>query len=132
MAHILIIDDEPAVRKLFEQFMESSGHSVSSAANGREGILLLKKRQTDLVITDILMPEMDGLEFLLEIRKLHLELAVDVPVIAISGGMKSLPINFLKQAKSFGAARIFEKPVKLEEMLAAVRELLSENLGLPA
>ena len=120
MADILIIDDEPIVKNLFETFLREEGYSVATAADGREGMCLLQKQPPDLIITDILMPEMDGLEILLEIKKLKL----GIPIIAISGGMRSLPASFLPQAKTFGASRVFEKPVCLAELLKAIQELL--------
>jgi len=122
MAHILVIDDESFIRSLFGQFLEKSGHSVALAADGREGLQLIKQQKPDLIITDIMMPEMDGLELLMEIRKQHLE----IPVIAISGGMKSQPANFLPQAQKFGAQRVFIKPINLAELFNAVNELLSK------
>jgi len=119
MAHILIIDDDSSVQTLFKQFLESKGYSVSLASNGREGLRQMHKCNPDLIITDIMMPEMDGLEIIQEVRVHHLEM----PVIAISGGMRNAPMNFLPHAKKFGAVRIFEKPVPLADLLAAVREL---------
>jgi DNA-binding NtrC family response regulator len=121
MADILIIDDDPAVRSVFTQLLESKGHRVRCAEEGREGMKLLCKQVPDLLITDILMPEMDGLEVLQHIRNHHAEL----PVIAISGGMSISSMNFLPLAERFGACRVFEKPVALEKLSAAVDELLS-------
>ena len=123
MAHILVMDDETSVQSLFGQFLEGAGHSVALASNGREGLQLMKQQKPDLIITDIMMPEMDGLELLMNIRKQHL----GIPVIAISGGMKTQPANFLPQAKKFGAHRVFIKPVKLSDLRDAVNELLSES-----
>jgi len=120
MAHILVIDDEIAIQKLFRQFLEGEGYSVSSASDGREGLRLIKQKKPDLVITDIMMPEMDGLEVVREIKGKYPEL----PIIAISGGMHGVQINFLSLAGKFGAHRVFEKPVVLAELLNAVRELL--------
>jgi CheY-like chemotaxis protein len=120
MALILVIDDDESVLTLFQQFLESNGYAVALAVNGREGLEQMHRNNPDLIITDIMMPEMDGLEIIREIRALHPEL----PVIAISGGMRAAPINFLPHAKKFGACRVFEKPVALAELLKAVQELL--------
>jgi len=128
MAHILIIDDDDTVRTTFERFLERFGHSVSLAANGREGLRLLRKKKTDLVITDIFMPEADGLEIILEIKKLYRKLSADIPIIAMSSGIRTTdqaPICFLKQAKTFGAARVFSKPVDFNGIHSAIVELLS-------
>lgn len=124
MSHILIIDDDLTVLNLFEQFLRGDGFSVSVATDGREGLSLMRQKNPDLIITDIMMPEMDGLEMIREIRRHHPE----IPIIAISGGMKSAPINFLPHARKFGAGRVFEKPVSLLHLRTAVRELL----GIPA
>jgi CheY-like chemotaxis protein len=123
MAHILIIDDDPAVLSLFGQFMESSGYSVALAADGQEGMRMMKQQTPDLIITDIMMPEMDGLEIIRAITKTHPRL----PMIAISGGMRNVPVNFLIHAKQFGAHSILEKPVTLADLLQAVQELLRES-----
>lgn len=120
MKTILLIDDDPTVQKLFSMFLEKQGYEILQAENGKIGMRIIEQDQPDLVITDIMMPEMDGLEILLAIRKS----SSDVPVIAISGGMRNLPINFLKQAKLFGAHYIFEKPVPLSVLLGAVEDLL--------
>jgi CheY-like chemotaxis protein len=123
MAHILVIDDDASILSLFGRFLESAGYSVALAPDGEEGMRLLKQKKPDLVITDIMMPGMDGLELLMKIRKQQL----GIPVIAISGGMKSQPANFLPHAKKFGARRVFIKPVELAELLQAVQGLLSES-----
>jgi CheY-like chemotaxis protein len=120
MLKILIIDDDATIRNVFNQFLNSLGYEVITAVNGKEGIRVMKENRPDLMITDILMPEMDGLEILLQIRKEH----DDMPVIAISGGIRALPINFLNQAKLFGARHVFEKPVPLEVLKKAVVELI--------
>lgn len=120
MAHILIVDDDSSIRLLFKQFLEGEGYKVSLASDGQEGIALLKQQKPDLIITDILMPEMDGLEIVREVRKHH----SSIPIIAISGGMRSGQINFLSHARTFGACRVFEKPISLAALLTAVKELL--------
>ena len=120
MPYILIIDDDPAIRLLFEQFLTRSGYEVALAENGKTGLQLMRETAPDLIITDIMMPEMDGLEILMAIRQ---ELQ-SVPVIAISGGMRALPINFLHQAKLMGARHVFEKPVPLDLLLKAIENVL--------
>ena len=120
MAKIVLIDDDPTIQKSVARFLTAEGHEVAVAGNGIAGLKLLAENLPDLVITDIMMPEMDGLEILLNIRKQY----TGLPVIAISGGMRALPINFLKQAKMFGARYVFEKPVPLDVLLNAVNDLL--------
>ncbi len=123
MAKILLIDDDPTIQKVFSQFLTNMGHEVGQAENGKIGLRMMEEGRPDLVITDIMMPEMDGLEILLKIRSNH----DDIPVIAISGGMRALPVNFLHQAKLFGAKYVFEKPVPLDVLNNAVKELIEDN-----
>ena len=123
MANILVIDDDATIQLVFSQFLTSMGHEIMQAENGKEGMSMIQETRPDLVITDIMMPEMDGLEILMQLRSTH----DSVPVIAISGGMRSLPVNFLQQAKLFGARYVFEKPVPLDVLRNAVTELLDEE-----
>lgn len=123
MAHILIIDDDPTVQMLFHQFLSGEGYEITQAADGIEGMQCLEENLPDLIITDIMMPKMDGLEILQAIRKQYSE----IPVIAISGGMRCAPINFLPHAKVFGACQVFEKPVPLDVLLSTVKSLLNES-----
>ncbi|MBK5281984.1 MAG: response regulator [Nitrospiraceae bacterium] len=115
MATILIIDDEEIIRVLLRSALEEAGYEVTEAANGREGLELYRHRQMDLVITDILMPELNGLDMLLELTREFL----DAKVIAISGagGEK----NVLDVAKLLGARQTFQKPFSLPLLLGAVR-----------
>ena len=123
MARILIIDDEADIRTVFQRCLERMGYKVETAADGRQGLRLVATSAPDLVITDLMMPETDGLEVIRTIRKEQ----PDLPVIAISGGMRVAPVNFLPIAEKFGASRVFEKPVELDRLLAAVRELLGDK-----
>jgi CheY-like chemotaxis protein len=122
MAKILVIDDDATIQLVFSQFLTSLGHEIMQAENGKEGMSIIQETRPDLVITDIMMPEMDGLEILMQLRSTH----DSVPVIAISGGMRALPVNFLQQAKLFGARYVFEKPVPLDVLRSAVTELLAD------
>jgi CheY-like chemotaxis protein len=120
MAKILLIDDDATIQLVFSQFLTSLGYDIMQAENGKQGLRMIGESRPDLVITDIMMPEMDGLEILMHLRNTH----DAVPVIAISGGMRALPVNFLAQAKLFGARYIFEKPVPLDVLRSAVTELV--------
>jgi DNA-binding NtrC family response regulator len=123
MAHILVIDDDGQVRFLMERWLKKAGHTAAVAADGRAGMRMVSSERPDLVITDLFMPEEDGLEF---IRKLQ-GLRPDLPIIAISGGMSAVSMSFLPVAEKLGAIRTFEKPVNMQELLSAVRELLGER-----
>lgn len=115
MATILVIDDEERVRILLRTALEAEGYEVTEAANGRQGLDLYRHKPTDLVITDIVMPELNGLGMLLELMREFL----DVKVIAISGagGEK----NVLDVAKLLGARQTFQKPFSVPQLLGAVR-----------
>lgn len=118
MATILIIDDEPSIRALVRAILEGDGHSVREASNGRHGLDLYRERPVDLVITDIVMPVMDGLDLILELTR-------EVPtvkIIAISGGLRNETI--LHMAKELGARYTFRKPFDLEAFRRAVRNVL--------
>jgi len=115
MASILIIDDEEPIRALLRTTLEAAGHEVTEAANGRIGLELYRHRPTDLVITDILMPELNGLDLLLELTREFLH----AKVIAISGAGGEQ--NVLDVAKLLGARRTLQKPFSMPELLDAVR-----------
>jgi two-component system response regulator (stage 0 sporulation protein F) len=115
MATILIIDDEETIRVLLRSALEAEGYEITEASNGREGLDLYRHRMTDLVITDILMPEMNGLDMLLELTREFLH----AKVIAISGAGGDK--NVLDVAKLLGARQTFEKPFSLPLLLSAVR-----------
>ena len=116
---VLVIDDEPQIRKLIRSALEGRGYSVDEAADGREGARRFRERPPDLVIVDIFMPEKEGIETILELR--HVD--PSIKCIAISGGGLSGSLVYLKHAEYFGALRTFSKPFLLSEMLDAVGEL---------
>ena len=115
MATILIIDDEESVRALLRFALEAAGYEVTEAANGRQGLELYRQRPTDLVIVDMLMPVMNGLDMLLDLTRefLHAKL------IAISGAGGEQ--NVLDVAKLLGARQTFQKPFSVPQLLRAVR-----------
>lgn len=120
MAHILIIDDDKDFRQMLQEMLEREGYTVSSAVDGAEGIKLFKNKAADLVITDIIMPEKEGLETILNLRQDY----PDVKIFAISGGGRTHPGNYLITAKHFGAMKIFMKPFNKNELLEAIREVI--------
>lgn len=114
---VLVVDDEPQVRRVLRQKLEQRRYEVAEAADGEEAQKAFLARPFDLVITDILMPEKDGLETILFLRRQH----PDVKIIAISAPGNQL---YLSSACVLGAQRGFVKPFKLEEVAAAVDALL--------
>lgn len=115
MARILIIDDEPPIRTLLRLALESVGHEVVEAQDGRVGLTLYRQNPTDLIITDILLPELNGLDIILELVHEFL----NVKVIAMSGGTEQG--NFLNTAKLLGARQTLQKPFSIEKLLSVVR-----------
>lgn len=114
MARILVIDDDESIRSLLRTVLELQGYDVVEAENGSEGLLCYQAEPADLVITDILMPVMDGVEMITELRR-------DFPcikVIAISGGRRAL------EAARTVTPHTVEKPFSLGKILDTVRELL--------
>ncbi len=123
MAKILVLDDEPSILLMIKKMLEREGHEVDLAMNGMEGMELFEKNKPDLVITDIIMPEKEGLETILELRKKHPELKI----IAISGGGRIGPQGYLPSAKYLGADMVFQKPLVQKEFIQAVATLLGRK-----
>lgn len=123
MATILIIDDEEALRLVARRALEAAGHSVLEADNGRDAMAVLAKTTPDLVITDIIMPEQEGLQTIREIRKRRLP----VKILAVSGGGRVARLDFLDFAAEFGADRTLAKPFRVPELLGIVDELLQRS-----
>ena len=122
MARILLIDDDDSVRSMLRKTLVHFGHTVIEASNGKEGLELLPGANADLLITDIVMPEMEGLELLMEVRKRHPPLKI----IAISGGVRhGAAGDYLHIAMHLGAAKVLAKPFSTEVLLAAVNELVA-------
>ncbi len=110
MASILIVDDEAPIRALLRHILEEDGHQVREAANGQIGLTLYREDPADLVITDILMPERDGMEVTLALTQEFL----NAKVIAMSGA--SGDNNFLNVAKLLGARQVLRKPFTVKEV----------------
>jgi len=116
---ILIIEDDASIRKAINSLLSRQGYTVIEAGHGREGLGILEDFGVDLVITDIFMPNMDGLEVIRSIRKEN----KDLKLIAISGGGQMHLTECLRWAKAFGADKTLTKPIKHTELLANVVEL---------
>ncbi len=120
MARILIIDDDDGVRRLLERVLERAGHSVLTARDGEAGLAAARQARPDLVITDIFMPEREGLSTIVELRRIH----PDVPVIAISGGGMLAGGDYLSVARDMGADRVLPKPLQISILRDVVHDLL--------
>ncbi|MDX1951781.1 MAG: response regulator [Verrucomicrobiota bacterium] len=122
-SQILIIDDDKVVRNLIGKVLAHEGYEVLEARDGAEGLQLYRKSFPDLVITDLVMPEKEGLETIREIRQAY----PCVKVIAMSGGGRSGGEDYLKLATKLGATRTLTKPFLKDEMLALVEAVLEEQ-----
>jgi two-component system cell cycle response regulator CpdR len=120
MKKILIIDDEPYILLMLKKMLERAGYEVDLASNGREGMDLFNKETADLVITDIIMPDKEGLELIIEMKRLR----PNLKIIAMSGGGRISPDSYLECATHFGAQKVFQKPFRQKELVSAVRELI--------
>ena len=118
-SRILVIDDDPLIRAALRGILEPAGYRVEEAVNGKEGVDQYRVCPADLVITNIVMPEMDGLEV---IRELH-RIKPGLPLIAISGYDPKDGSGYLALAEEYGALRTFCKPFDRDEVLEAVQDL---------
>jgi CheY-like chemotaxis protein len=121
MARILVIEDNSDFRDTLTAMLQAADHDVQSAGNGREALEMLAANAFDLLITDVLMPEVDGIELLTAIRKMPSRL----PVVAISGG-GSMPASLaLSLSTSLGARAVLFKPFYSQELMDAVHQALN-------
>ena len=119
MAVILLVEDDQGLREMLKGSLLKNKFQVIEASNGRDAINKFKKTLIELVITDLLMPEQDGIGLIMELRKIK----SDLKIIAISGGGKAGPGNYLSIAQALGANAIFTKPFNLNLFIDKVIEL---------
>jgi CheY-like chemotaxis protein len=120
MALVLVIDDNDGLRAVVRLTLETAGHEVIEAADGRQGLVLLGARGPDVMVTDILMPTKEGLETIREARAARPLLAI----VAMSGGGGMESLDLLRIALEFGADKVLEKPFRSAELRDAVAEVL--------
>jgi len=120
MALILIIDDEPQIRSMLKLMLERDGYEVTEAPDGIEGIRVYRQKPADLIITDLIMPNKDGIGMIIDLKKEF----PNVKIIAMSGGGLNKPEGYLIGAKKLGAARTLTKPIDRDEMLRAIKDVL--------
>ena len=123
MARILLVDDDDAVRAILRRALVAAGHEVEEAANGALAVAAYRRQPADLVITDLVMPEKDGLEAIMELRRLD----PTVKIIAMSGGGRALGPGqlYLESARLFGAVEVLSKPFTASALLTAVSDALA-------
>ena len=122
MARILLVDDAPRVRESIKDALETAGFEVDEAPDGKEAIELLNERSYSLLITDLWMPEVDGLDLMKHQRKIN----PNMPVIAITGGAVGLePPNFsITLAQNWGADAVLDKPFDNDDLVDIVKDLI--------
>jgi DNA-binding response OmpR family regulator len=121
MKKILVIDDDESLLKMMGELLTRSGYEVIQAVDGNQGLRQFYATHPDLVITDIIMPDKEGLEVIMELHK-------QTPrpkIIAISGGGKLKPESYLPLAERLGADHILEKPFLPKELITLIKDLLS-------
>ena len=115
MARVLLVDDDDAFRGMVDTMLNRLGHDVIVARNGDEALVLFHGSVFDLVITDLIMPEREGLDTIRQLRR-----DGDVKIVAMSGGGRNSPGAYLNIAKHIGASAVLSKPFSLQELKAAV------------
>ena len=121
MAQILIIEDDVEFRDVLKEMLERQDYEVMVASDGEEGIKIFRDNPTPLVITDIIMPNKEGIELIFEFQRDF----PDTKIIAISGGGKGRAEDYLKSANSLpNVKRTFQKPFAMDDLLRAVKEIV--------
>ncbi len=122
MARILVVDDDESIRMMLRLILEGEGYEVTEADDGDKAIKAYRQEQCDLIITDIVMPEKEGLQMIMELKKDF----PDVKIIVMSGGGRVAPTSYLNLAQKLGANRAFSKPFERKKLVDAVKELIGE------
>lgn len=117
---IIVVDDDDELRGIMTDVLEEAGYAVREASSGAEAVESLNSRPSDLIISDIFMPDMDGIE----LTRTLFKSGVRTRLLAISGHVGD--VDYLSAAKALGATRTLRKPFKSGELLAAVESCLSE------
>lgn len=125
MARILVIDDDEIVRAALSGVLNARGHEVTDTESGETAIRLHREQPFKLIVTDILMPDFDGIEVIRRFRQVD----PGIKIIAISGGGWADPDQFLSMAQRLGAVATFSKPFDWEALVAAVERLSGAETG---
>ena len=120
MPGILIVEDDADMREMLKITLSRRKFSIQEASNGKEAISRFKPSITDLVITDLIMPDEDGLKVIMKLR----ELKPDIKIIAISGGGKAGPGNYLNLARALGADFVLPKPFSINDLISKIEQLV--------
>jgi DNA-binding response OmpR family regulator len=123
MPGVLIVEDDKELREMLKLSLSRRNFTVFEAENGKTAIAHFKPTITDLVVTDLIMPEEDGLKVVIKLR----ELKPSIKIIAISGGGKVGPGSYLNLAKALGADAIYSKPFSINDLIAKIEQLLDSE-----
>lgn len=118
--HILVVDDDEMMREFVKELLHVHNFKISEASNGITGLKEFRQNTPDLVITDIIMPEMEGISFIRELRSHN----KDIPIIAMTGNVHGRMEEFLDISSKLGADEILRKPIKSQEFLDAINKLI--------
>ena len=121
MARILLIDDDESFRGVLKVSLEQMGHTVTEACDGLSGLERFTAGVFDVVVTDLIMPDKEGIETIMDLRKLN----PAVKIIAMSGGGRVTSVDYLQIARQVGAKQILAKPFLYEDMKVAIEELMA-------
>ena len=125
MAHILVIDDEPDMRIILKEHLSRQGHHVETACDGKDGLRLIATCSYDLVVTDIVMPNLDGLEVLTALNRKY----PHIKKIVITGGTAKIDHNYLMEiARKMRADKVIAKPIEYAGFSAIVNEVLCHEI----
>lgn len=119
---VLLIEDDDELRELLTIILEKEGCFVEGAENGIEGVKKFRETPFDLVVTDIIMPEKEGIETIVELR----DIQSDVKIMAISGGGQIEANEYLGMASNFGVEKALAKPFEMEVFVTSVKEILNK------
>jgi DNA-binding response OmpR family regulator len=122
MAKILLVEDDDEVRSVLKTLLQEEGHDVSEAAEGNAALEQFLNMTADLVVMDIVMPDKEGLETIIDLKRTH----PDVKIMAMSGGGRTSPQDYLDMAKRLGAIEVIAKPFSIDDFLRCVNRALDK------
>lgn len=123
LPHILVIDDDELIRSLVKEVLSRNNYQIDEAENGKVGLQKCKSQEYDLIITDIVMPEMEGISLIQKLNEFH----QGIPVIAMTGNAHGRMEEFLELSQQLGANAVLAKPLQIDEIISTVDSLLKNS-----